>query len=103
MIIIIQEIKYFKEILYVLQNRICWSHYNGPINYKVLNNKHNEYVKKGYYNKLYELVLNNYFKKVYMSVLKYQSTDTSFIFNKQCKGLKRNPFDISQNLIHHNI
>lgn len=88
----VKEIEYFKAILYVLQNHMCWSHYKGQINYRVLNNKHNEYIKKGFYDKLYELVLNKYLKKVGVSVFKYQSTDTSFIFNKHCKGLKRNKY-----------
>jgi transposase len=88
----IKEIEYFKEIMNVLKSNTYWSHYKGPINYKVLNNKHNEYIKKGLYDELYKLTLGKYLNKMGKQVLKYQSTDTSFIFNKKCRGLNRNKY-----------
>lgn len=88
----IKEIEYFKEILTVLKSHTYWSHHKGNINYKVLNNKHNEYIKKGLYDELYKLTLGKYLNKMGKQVLKYQSTDTSFIFNKKCRGLNRNKY-----------
>lgn len=88
----VDEITYFKEILYVLRSHTYWSRYRGPINWKVLHNKHMEYIKRGFYDELFKLVIQRYIQSQGYYILKIQSTDTSFIPNKYCKKLPRNKF-----------
>lgn len=88
----VDEITYFKEIVYVLTSNTYWSRYRGPIKWKVLHNKHIEYIKNGFYNELYKRIINQYIQKKGYSILKIQSTDTSFIPNKCCSKLPRNKY-----------
>ena len=88
----IKEIEYFKAILTVITMHIHWSDYYGPINWKVLHNKHMEYVNKGFYDKLFRIVYVKYVESQGHHIYKYQSIDTSFIINKSCSGLPRNKF-----------
>jgi hypothetical protein len=90
---------YFKEILNFFNNSIYWSRYNGIINGKTLNNKHNEFCKLGVYEKVYKDILMKYYKKCKAFKLKYQSIDSLFIKNKLCimkashnKNIGRNKF-----------
>jgi hypothetical protein len=55
--------EYICEIIQVLSNNTSWRKHIGKIDGRVLNNKHNYYVKIGVYEKLYELNLNIYLKK----------------------------------------
>lgn len=87
-----KEITYFQEILYVLNNHIYWSSYRGPINWKVLYNKHLEYIERGYYEKLFKEVLDEYRNTQTYFIFKYQSADTSMIANKLGVNLPRNKF-----------
>lgn len=87
-----KEIIYFQEIMKVLNAHMYWSRYEGIINWKVLHNKHKEYIKKGYYDKLMIIVYNEYVSREGYDIYKYQSTDTSFISNKFCSNLPRNKY-----------
>lgn len=87
-----KEIDYFKEIVYVLNSHIYWSNYSGKFKYKVLYNKHIEYIKKGFYNTLFNNIFNKYISTQTYFIYKYQSTDTSFIPNKLAKNLPRNKY-----------
>ena len=73
---------YIKGIIEVLHTNISWRSYKGPINGRILNNKHNEFVKLGIYDKLYEECLKKYLKKNKTAKLKYQSIDSTFIKNE---------------------
>jgi hypothetical protein len=88
------EEKYFQEIITFLRNETYWNRHNGDITGKVLNNKHNSYIKKGIYEKIYKYILNVYMSHNKTKKLKYQSTDTSFICNRQGYGVNvsRNKF-----------
>lgn len=88
----INEITYFKEIMHVITSHTYWSRYNGPINWKVLHNKHIEYVKKGFYDRLFRIVIEKYINLQSYYIFKFQSIDTSFIPNKFCNNLPRNKF-----------
>jgi len=86
------EIIYFKEILKLTYSTPYWSRYYAPISGKLLNKKHNEYIKRGYYEKLYTTVLNKYIDISSYYRFKFISTDTCFIPNKYCSNLNRNKF-----------
>jgi transposase len=88
----VKEITYFEEIMYVLNSHTYWNRYRGCINWKVLHNKHIEYVKKGFYDEMFKIVLNKYVKSKGYYIFKTLSTDTSFIANKYCSSLPRNKF-----------
>ena len=45
---------YICGIIEVISNNISWRKYNGKINGRVLNNKHNYYVKNRVYEKLFK-------------------------------------------------
>jgi hypothetical protein len=72
---------YICGIIEVLSNNISWRKYNGKIDGRILNNKHNYYSKLGVYDELYKVNLDTYLKsnKEYS---KYLSMDSSFISNK---------------------
>ena len=78
----VDEITYFKEIMHVLISHTYWSRYNGPINWKVLHNKHIEYIKKGFYDQLFRRVIEKYINLQSYYIFKFQSIGTSFIPNK---------------------
>jgi hypothetical protein len=87
------EAEYFQEIINFLRNSVYWQRYNGRINGKVLNNKHNFYTSINLYNKIYEYILDLYFRKCKTRKLKYQSVDSSFIPNKfGCNNIGRNKY-----------
>jgi len=86
------EKQYIEEIITVLNRHIYWSHYKGIINYKVLNNKFNEYNNLGIFKSFYNYLLNNYLKKQCKNKLKIVSIDSTFIYNKQCTNLQRNKY-----------
>ncbi len=73
---------YIMGIIEVLLNCVSWRKYNGKINGRVLNNKHNYFTRLGVYDKLYKTNLKEYLKKTKGRTLKYQSMDSSFIENK---------------------
>ena len=68
-------------IIEVVSNNVSWRKYNGLINGRVLNNKHNHYVKIGIYEELYKINLEEYLKSLNKSI-KLLSIDSSFITNK---------------------
>ena len=86
------EIEYFKGILNLLNNSLYWSRYNHNISGKLLNNKHHEYIRKGYYNKLVKTIIEMYINTQDYYIFKFLSTDTSFIPNKYCTKVGRNKF-----------
>ena len=65
----------------MLSNNTSWRKYNGVIDGRVLNNKHNYYVKLGVYDELYKINLKKYLKKN-KHTDKYLSIDSTFIQNK---------------------
>ena len=72
---------YIQGIIEVLSNNINCRKYNGKINGRILNNKHNYYVKIGVYEKLYSINIDTYMKQKKKSI-KLISIDSSFIPNK---------------------
>ena len=78
---------YFTCLLDFVQKATSWNKYNGCINYpisgKYLNSIHNEYCKRGIYEKINEALLNKYLSTNKEKKLKVQSIDASFIPNKQ--------------------
>ena len=48
-------------IIEVISNNISWRKYNGKINGRTLNNKHNYYIKIGVYDKLFITIKNEYY------------------------------------------
>jgi transposase len=88
----VAEITYFEEIINVITSNTYWSRYKGKINWKVLHNKHIEYIKKGFYDELFRIITKKYIESNKYYIYKIQSTDTSFISNKCCSGLPRNKF-----------
>jgi len=86
------EEEYIREIMNMLNNSVYWSRYNGSINGKVLNNKHNYYIRHGVYIDFYVYLLKHYLKTNRTSKLKFISTDTTFIQNKFCSLVGRNKY-----------
>ena len=72
---------YICGIIEVLSNNTSWRKYNGKINGRILNNKHNYYVKIGVYNELYKTNKNEYLKNN-KKLSKELSIDSSFVPNK---------------------
>ena len=87
-----REIDYFEEIMYVINSHVYWSSYRGKFNYKVLYNKHLEYINKGYYKTFFENILKKYINTQTYFIFKYQSTDTSMVSNKLGTNLPRNKY-----------
>ena len=54
--------QYFIEITNVLKSTHSWRKYNGLINGRTLNNKHNEFCKLEIYKIAYKQILNEYLK-----------------------------------------
>ena len=75
---------YICGIIEVVSNNTSWRKYNGLINGRVLNNKHNYYCKIGVYDELYKTNLDMY-KKSNKKEQKYLSMDSTFIMNKYGK------------------
>src|SRR5208337_2507494 len=86
-------------IIEVLSNNVSWRKYNGKIDGRVLNNKHNYYSKLGVYERLYEISLENYQSKdINKSNSNYQSIDSSFVSNKYgTEEIGRNTFYKNKN------
>ena len=78
------SLDYAKEIINVLVSSSSWRSYQGLINGRVLNNKHNSLINMGVYDKLYEICSDSYFSINTFEKYKYQSIDCSFIPNKGC-------------------
>jgi hypothetical protein len=72
---------YICEIIKVVTNNISWRKYIGIIDGRVLNNKHNYFVKIGVYKRLYKLNLNKYLE-THKEEQKVLSIDSTFIPNK---------------------
>ena len=73
---------YIMGIIEVLTNNVSWRKYNGKIDGRVLNNKHNYFVKIGVYEELYKTNLIKYLKRSNRKFRKYLSIDSSFIENR---------------------
>lgn len=73
---------YIKGIIEVISNNVSWRKYNGIINGRTLNNKHNYYVKIGVYDKLYRTNINRYIDNNNKKNIKVLSMDSTFINNK---------------------
>lgn len=86
-------------IIEVLSNNVSWRKYNGKIDGRVLNNKHNYYSKLGVYERLCEISLENYQSKdINKSNSNYQSIDSSFVSNKYgTEEIGRNTFYKNKN------
>jgi len=54
---------YIMDIIEVFHNNTSWRKYNGMIDGRVLNNKHNYYSKLGVYEELYKINLKRYLGK----------------------------------------
>jgi IS5 family transposase len=84
--------EYICEIIQVLSNSTSWRKHIGKIDGRVLNNKHNYYVKIGVYEKLHKLNLKTYLKKN-INETKVLSLDSTFIPNKNgTEKIGRNTF-----------
>jgi len=84
--------EYICEIISVLSNNISWRKHIGKIDGRVLNNKHNYFVKIGLYEKLYEYNLEKYLKNN-KKESKILSMDSTFIQNKNgIEKIGRNVF-----------
>lgn len=74
--------EYLEEIVEVLTTGISWRQHKGKINGRVLNNKHNEFVKLGIYDALHQKCLEKYIRRNKTKKIKYQSIDSTFIKNE---------------------
>lgn len=72
---------YIKGIIEVISNNVSWRKYNGIIDGRTLNNKHNYYVQIGVYEKLYRTNIKRYIKNNKNNI-KVLSIDSTFISNK---------------------
>ena len=71
---------YVIGIIDIVKNNISWNGYSGIINGNTLRKKHNEWVKLGVYEDVYEESLKKYMKTTKVTEeLKYQSIDSTFI------------------------
>ena len=87
------EEKYIEEIINVLRSTTYWRRYNGSIDGRILNNKHNYYIKNNVYKEFYKYMLNKYCEKNKTGKWKYISIDSTFIQNKFGIGkIGRNKF-----------
>ena len=64
---------YIMGIIEVLSNNISWRKYNGKIDGRILNNKHNYYTKIDVYKDLYKSIKEKYLDRTKM---KYLSIDS---------------------------
>ena len=64
---------YIMGIIEVLSNNISWRKYNGKIDGRILNNKHNYYIKLDVYKNLYKSIKEKYLDRTKM---KYLSIDS---------------------------
>lgn len=76
---------YVCGIIEVISNNISWRKYQGKINGRVLNNKHNYYAKIGVYDKLFRTNIEKYLKNTKGKTTKELSMDSSFVTNKYGK------------------
>ncbi len=85
-------VDYIYGIIEVISNNISWRKYNGKIDGRILNNKHNHYVKIGVYEEFYKVNLREY-SSVNKETIKELSIDSSFIPNNNgTEELGRNIF-----------
>ena len=85
-----KEIFYFTQILTLFYSCPYWTRYPGKTNGRYLNKKHNEYIKKGIYNEIYNTIINKYHNTKKYETYRHILTDTCFIPNKYGHKLKRN-------------
>lgn len=76
-----ETMDYVKGIISVIMNSTSWRQYDGLIDGRVLNNKHNEWCKLGVYDALYEAVKEEYLESNECNS-KCRSIDSSFVPNK---------------------
>ena len=92
---------YICGIIEVISNNISWRKYNGKINGRVLNNKHNYYIKIGVYEKLFKTNLlrkTSRKKGTNKKNLNELSLDSSFIPNKYgTEKIRRNIYYKNKN------
>ncbi len=82
------------EIIYLLKTGISYKNYRGPINAKTLNTHVLFFTKHNIFKNAYSELFNKYTNKNQYSKFKYQSTDTSFILNKNGKQIiNRNKYN----------
>jgi transposase len=88
------SLQYAQCIINVLSGSSSWRSFDGLINGRVLNNKHNQLIKVGVYDKLFDECHKIYFSNNLSKEVKYQSIDTTFISNKGCcdKIVTRNKY-----------
>lgn len=87
---------YIGCIFYVIKNAISWTNFIGPINGKLLNERHNKYIKNSNYDKFFKLSLKKYSIKNTKS--KNFNIDSTIINNKQCKEIdNKNRLPINKN------
>ena len=84
--------EYITGIIEVLSNNTSWRKYNGKISGRILNNKHNYYVRLGVYDELYKSTLELY-TRIKEEPIKVISIDSTFIANKNgTEKIARNIF-----------
>ena len=84
--------EYFEEIIKFFRNSTYWRRIEGKINGRVLNNKHNEYVRSGVYELTYREIIND-IKTINTN---YSSIDTTYIPNKNRIKTKTNKIEKNQ-------
>lgn len=71
---------YIIGIIDVAKNNTSWNSYSGIINGNTLRKKHNEWIKLGIYDYVYENIFKKYLKTTPKTKeLKFQSIDSTFI------------------------
>jgi len=82
------------EIIYLLETGISYKNYRGPINAKTLNVHVLFFAKNQIFENVYNNIFDIYARKKVFTKFKYQSTDTSFILNKNGKQkISRNKYN----------
>lgn len=80
-------------ILYVVLNNSSWISFIGPIPGKQVHKKFKEFIKMNCFNKLFQQSIKEYLCTDSLEKTKIISTDTTNIYNKNCKELKhKNPY-----------
>lgn len=77
---------YIGCILYITKHGSNWESFIGPINGKLCNERHHQYLSYDVYKKYHKKVIDIYLKKN-PTTMKYLSTDTTIINNKSCSEL----------------
>jgi len=77
---------YIGCILYVLKHGTTWDSFIGPIEGKLLNKRHHEYLNMNIYSKFYNDCLKKYLET---NDVKYLSIDSTILNNKYCTEIKK--------------